>query len=115
MESDGCHFVIQMSRGIEYSERYSDGSYEYRQVVIPRELAAELKTQGLLTEAHWRAMGITQSRGWVHYDVHKPEPHVLLFRRPLGTDPKTGLVDAKLKAQVEEEATARLKAYGLSC
>jgi hypothetical protein len=22
--------------------------------------------------------------------VHRPEPHVLLFRRPLGTDPRTG-------------------------
>ena len=26
-----------------------------------------------------------------HYEIHKPEPHILLFRRPLGTDPNTGL------------------------
>lgn len=30
-----------------------------------------------------------------HYEVHKPEPHVLLFRRPLGTDPRTGAVVGK--------------------
>lgn len=27
----------------------------------------------------------------IHYELHKPEPHILLFRRPLGTDPNTGL------------------------
>lgn len=34
-----------------------------------------------------------QSRGWVHYSCHRPEPHILLFRRPLGTDPVSGKVD----------------------
>lgn len=37
----------------------------------------------LLTEEEWRGIGITQSPGWVHYEVHAPEPHVLLFRREL--------------------------------
>ena len=31
----------------------------------------------------WRALGVQQSRGWVHYAVHRPEPHIMLFRRPL--------------------------------
>jgi cyclin-dependent kinase regulatory subunit CKS1 len=39
----------------------------------------------------WRSIGVTQSRGWVHYEVHKPEPFILLFRRPIGTDAQTGL------------------------
>jgi magnesium-transporting ATPase (P-type) len=26
---------------------------------------------------------VQQSRGWVHYAVHRPEPHIMLFRRPL--------------------------------
>lgn len=39
----------------------------------------------------WRNLGVQQSRGWVHYELHKPEPHILLFRRPIGTDPLTGL------------------------
>lgn len=46
----------------------------------------------LLSDAEWRAYGVQQSRGWEHYAVHKPEPHILLFRRPLGTDPTTGRV-----------------------
>ena len=40
-----------------------------------------------LTSGHvkneWRALGVQQSRGWVHYAIHKPEPHIMLFRRPL--------------------------------
>lgn len=39
----------------------------------------------------WRNLGVQQSRGWMHYELHKPEPHILLFRRPKGTDPQTGL------------------------
>ncbi|KAG8736565.1 transcription factor [Ceratobasidium sp. 428] len=35
----------------------------------------------ILDESEWRGIGITQSLGWEHYEVHAPEPHVLLFRR----------------------------------
>jgi len=35
----------------------------------------------ILAEDEWRGIGITQSLGWEHYEVHAPEPHVLLFRR----------------------------------
>jgi len=28
----------------------------------------------------WRGIGVQQSRGWVHYAIHKPEPHIMLFR-----------------------------------
>lgn len=48
-----------------------------------------------MTETEWRNLGVQQSPGWVHYMMHAPEPHVLLFRRkredgsdvpiPLGT------------------------------
>lgn len=34
----------------------------------------------LLWEEEWRALGITQSLGWEHYEVHEPEPHILLFK-----------------------------------
>ncbi|KAJ0021446.1 hypothetical protein Pint_32037 [Pistacia integerrima] len=36
-----------------------------------------------LSETEWRAIGVQQSRGWVHYAIHRPEPHIMLFRRPL--------------------------------
>lgn len=32
-----------------------------------------------------------------------PEPHILLFRRPLGTDPQSGCVDPDLLAAAREE------------
>lgn len=35
----------------------------------------------ILTVKEWRDIGITQSMGWEHYEVHAPEPHILLFRR----------------------------------
>lgn len=39
------------------------------------------------TQAEWRGLGVQQSRGWVHYAIHRPEPHIMLYRcarRPPG-------------------------------
>mmetsp|Transcript_90741 Transcript_90741/g.256224 ORF Transcript_90741/g.256224 Transcript_90741/m.256224 type:complete len:101 (-) Transcript_90741:127-429(-) len=84
---------------IEYSERYNDDRYEYRHVILPKEVAKQMfkLTCGkrLLEEDEWRGFGVQQSRGWLHYEIHRPEPHILLFRRPLGTDPATGKVPDK--------------------
>eukprot|EP00461_Guttulinopsis_vulgaris_P003392 UN03393 len=83
-----------MSNEIEYSEKYMDDEYEYRHVILPERLRTKLRPNhngGILSENEWRSMGVQQSRGWVHYAVYQPEPHVLLFRRPLDTDPQTGL------------------------
>lgn len=66
-------------RRIHYSDRYSDDNYEYRHVIlpkpllklIPKELFDEKEgTLRLLSEAEWRGIGITQSLGWQHYEVH---------------------------------------------
>ncbi|KAH6918432.1 cyclin-dependent kinase regulatory subunit [Coprinopsis sp. MPI-PUGE-AT-0042] len=76
---------------IHYSDRYSDDEYEYRHVILPKQLLKMIPkeyfndddtgTLRLLAENEWRGIGITQSLGWEHYEVHAPEPHVLLFRR----------------------------------
>ncbi|TBU42063.1 CKS-domain-containing protein [Dichomitus squalens] len=81
---------------IHYSERYSDDEYEYRHVILPKPLFKMIPknffssdnsgTLRLLSEEEWRGIGITQSLGWEHYEVHAPEPHVLLFRRPKNFD-----------------------------
>ena len=64
-------------------------------VILPKELAkTHLKSGKLLSDAEWRGIGVQQSRGWEHYAIHRPEPHSLLFRRPLGCDPMTGKVRA---------------------
>lgn len=79
-----------MSHDIEYSDKYSDEVYEYRHVILPKELSKQLDPNRLMSETEWRGIGVQQSHGWVHYMIHRPEPHVLLFRRPIGTDAKTG-------------------------
>jgi cyclin-dependent kinase regulatory subunit CKS1 len=99
---------------IHYSERYSDEDYEYRHVILPKPLLKLIPKQyfnpddsgvlRLLSEVEWRGIGITQSLGWEHYEVHgtylhssgvsgsdrctriAPEPHVLLFRRAKNFD-----------------------------
>lgn len=72
---------------IHYSDRYSDDLYEYRHVILPKPLLKMIpksffedpqrpEVLRLLKEDEWRGMGITQSRGWEHYEVHG-EPSLL--------------------------------------
>jgi len=81
---------------IHYSARYSDNEYEYRHVQLPKAMLKAIPkeyhdpskgTLKLLWEEEWRAIGITQSLGWEHYEVHEPEPHILLFKRPINYVP----------------------------
>lgn len=81
---------------IGYSARYSDSEYEYRHVQLPKAMLKAIPrdyfdpskgTLKLLWEEEWRALGITQSLGWEHYEVHEPEPHILLFKRPINYQP----------------------------
>ncbi|KAI4154819.1 MAG: hypothetical protein LQ340_001425 [Diploschistes diacapsis] len=74
---------------ISYSARYSDDQYEYRHVQLPKPMLKVIpkdyfdpanNTLKLLWEEEWRGLGITQSLGWEHYEVHEPEPHILLFK-----------------------------------
>jgi len=76
---------------IEYSEKYFDENYEYRHVFLPQAVYMEMPKGMLLSEREWRSLGIQQSKGWLHDGIHTPEPYILLFRRPIGTDPLTGL------------------------
>lgn len=75
---------------IEYSDKYSDECYEFRHVMLPKHVYKQLSRNQILTENQWRGLGVQQSRGWEHYLIHKPEPHILLFRRAKNTDPQTG-------------------------
>ncbi|XP_076235339.1 cyclin-dependent kinase subunit 30A isoform X3 [Calliopsis andreniformis] len=75
-----------MSHKIYYSDKYYDDKYEYRHVVLPKEMVKSVPNT-LLSEKEWRAIGVQQSQGWVHYMIHKPEPHILLFKRKITTRP----------------------------
>ncbi|GAA5866794.1 hypothetical protein JCM8547_003566 [Rhodosporidiobolus lusitaniae] len=76
------------SESIYYSARYSDDEFEYRHVIIPKQLVKYLPSDRLADEHEWRDLGIRQSPGWVHYERHAPEPHVLLFKREKDYDLK---------------------------
>ena len=43
-----------------------------RHVIIPKEFVKKLPKDRFMTEEEWRAMGIQQSPGWIHYMLHKP-------------------------------------------
>ena len=87
-----------MRDNISYSEKYNDEEFEYRyvpricgcfhlnqpfeidevltnnccrHVILPREIAARMPKGRLMSEDEWRALGVTQSRGWVHYSIHR--------------------------------------------
>ena len=77
--------MSKSSQHISYSEKYTDQDNEYRHVILPPDISRILPKGRLLTEKEWRSLGVQQSRGWVHYAIHRPEPHILLFRRKLET------------------------------
>eukprot|EP00055_Hartaetosiga_balthica_P012807 m.63448 g.63448 ORF g.63448 m.63448 type:complete len:77 (-) comp8069_c0_seq1:1681-1911(-) len=70
-----------MSDDIFYSQKYFDDTHEYRHVILPRNVAKKVPANTLMSETEWRNLGVQQSRGWVHYMIHNPEPHILLFKR----------------------------------
>ena len=53
----------------------------FRHVMLPKDLLKLIPKGKLMSEDEWRGIGVQQSQGWVHYMVHTPEPHILLFRR----------------------------------
>ncbi|XP_033119334.1 cyclin-dependent kinases regulatory subunit-like [Anneissia japonica] len=54
-------------------------------VILPPEIVKLVPRNHLMTETEWRNIGVQQSPGWIHYLIHSPEPHILLFRRPVST------------------------------
>ena len=75
------HLIAKLQPKILYSEKYYDDENEYRHVILPKDLARYVPRGRLMDEAEWRQLGVQQSVGWRHYMIHKPEPHILLYRR----------------------------------
>lgn len=82
-------------KNIYYSDKYYDEQFEYRHVMLPKEIAKLVPKSHLMSETEWRKLGVQQSQGWIHYMVHEPEPHILLFRRPLQGPPPSQEEQAK--------------------
>uniref|UniRef100_A0A6P7G9E2 Cyclin-dependent kinases regulatory subunit n=1 Tax=Diabrotica virgifera virgifera TaxID=50390 RepID=A0A6P7G9E2_DIAVI len=57
---------------IYYSDKYYDDVFEYRHVVLPKEMVSVVPKTHLMSEDEWRGIGVQQSKGWVHYMIHLP-------------------------------------------
>ncbi|KAL6447031.1 hypothetical protein ACFW04_001412 [Cataglyphis niger] len=64
---------------IYYSNKYYDDQYEYRHVVLPKEMVKLVPRTHLLSEQEWRAIGVQQSQGWVHYMIHEPGMYLVYY------------------------------------
>ena len=50
-------------KDIYYSDKYTDDKYEYRHVMLPKDLAKLVPKTHLMSEAEWRNLGVQQSLG----------------------------------------------------
>ena len=77
---------MNFPHSLKYSNKYFDSNYEYRNITLTKMIYEIMPKSRLLTEFECISLGVKQSRGWEHYAIHKMEPHILLFRRPLTID-----------------------------
>ncbi|CAO3578773.1 unnamed protein product [Absidia cylindrospora] len=94
---------------------YADDNYQYRHIILPKEIAAYLphpKDKVLLKEHEYRRLGIDITSGWEHYMIYQPEPHILLLRRTheVAKKVKKERDEHIAKKQKEKEAEQRAKA-----
>uniref|UniRef100_A0A8C1I495 Cyclin-dependent kinases regulatory subunit n=1 Tax=Cyprinus carpio TaxID=7962 RepID=A0A8C1I495_CYPCA len=70
---------------IFYSDKYDDDKFEYRHVMLPKDIAKRVPKTHLMSETEWRNLGVQQSQGWVHYMIH--QPGMCVFARMSKTRP----------------------------
>jgi len=109
--------MVQYPSQIVYSERYCDDAFEYRHVLVPKDLVQHVRSRQrqrpdrLLLESDWRNLGIQMSLGWINYVNHGPDHHVLCFRRPLDLDPNTGRAMKSWKLPLDDRTKNFDKEY----
>uniref|UniRef100_A0A672IWY6 Cyclin-dependent kinases regulatory subunit n=1 Tax=Salarias fasciatus TaxID=181472 RepID=A0A672IWY6_SALFA len=68
---------------IYYSDKYDDDKYEYRHVMLPKDIAKHVPKTHLMSETEWRNLGVQQSQGWVHYMIHQPGIYLSVRPNPV--------------------------------
>ena len=93
------HFPDEM----EYSYKYKDECYEYRHIILTKKQFKIIRDiPGLIPEDIWRnKLDIHVSKGWKNYARYPGEPYIILLRRPIGTDPQTGIVPEDILTKIE--------------
>ncbi|KAK3831531.1 MAG: hypothetical protein J3R72DRAFT_245097 [Linnemannia gamsii] len=120
LQSEEMKQYNRLIEHIDYGQVYEDDTYEYRNVTLPKVLLRFLPREymvhpndknsyllRLLKESEWRHLGLRMSQFWVHYLCHAPEPHVLLFRRPVGTGERLKKEQDRKKEQERKEAARK--------
>ena len=51
------------NKNIYYSDKYNDEEFEYRHVMLPKDLAKMVPKTHLMSETEWRNLGVQQSQG----------------------------------------------------
>lgn len=74
-------------------------------MILPADIARLVPRSHLMTETEWRNLGVQQSPNWLHFMIHNPEPHVLLFRRP-----RTDILPAGTSG-IEEQTSSAVKVW----
>ena len=49
-------------QNIYYSDKYEDDKFEYRHVMLPKDLAKSVPKSHLMSETEWRSLGVQQSQ-----------------------------------------------------
>ena len=62
--SDTCEInrLKMPIKDIYYSDKYTDDTYEYRHVMLPKDIAKQVPTTHLMSEDEWRGIGVQQSQ-----------------------------------------------------
>ena len=63
------HRVLHLHADTLPRARLAAGAH--RHVILPKHVAKNAPKGRLLSESEWRGLGVQQSRGWVHYAIHR--------------------------------------------
>ena len=66
-----------MPKNIYYSDKYTDEAFEYRHVMLPKELAKMVPKTHLMSETEWRNLGVQQSQG-MSYSTHYSKSQIFV-------------------------------------
>lgn len=54
--------AMSSAKNIYYSDKYFDEKFEYRHVMLPKDIAKQVPKTHLMSESEWRKLGVQQSQ-----------------------------------------------------
>ena len=69
-------------KDIYYSDKYTDDKFEYRHVMLPKDLAKLVPKTHLMSEAEWRNLGVQQSLGRSDWTIEGQNMDIVFWKPP---------------------------------